>query len=356
MAAPPLKRNKYFQTAILDPASEMSVTEHITYFKCTPLLLPADTVKLIIGSSPTQRIWYLPKQLLTRHSTTLTELCTSPSIALDEINQHVFANFVDYMRSSIYTLNPQSASYHPIRSHIDAALLGETLGAPSYADAAIRKLYMAFEPAAKLEKRGTRKSIITPSIVDFVLSQNEDTGTDLKNLVCDAVAGSWKRKEVYALTIEEVEDWKDVYDKHEVFRKAMQKSLKTLDRERGGLLKPVGKYLRKTVKAKGEEMRGKKEVVSDSEEEGKGRRGSLAEQRRKILIPKMRLGGLKKRSEEERRMRQRAEEEDKDAEIVMWTAGITPGEGNGEGEAGQAEDWMLVDQDRVEDVERHGFA
>jgi hypothetical protein len=141
-----------------------------------------------------------------------------------------------------------------------------------------------------------------------------------------------------------------------MFRKAMQKSLKTLDRERGGLLKPVGKYLRKTVKAKGEEMRGKKEVVSDSEEEGKGRRGSVAEQRRKILIPKMRLGGLKKRSEEERRMRQRAEEEDKDAEIVMWTAGITPGEGSGEGEAGQAEDWMLVDHDRVEEVEGHGFA
>jgi hypothetical protein len=356
MAAPPLKRNKYFQTAVLDPTSQMSATEHTIYLTSTPLPLPVNTIKLTIGSSFTQRVWYLPKSLLTRHSTSLASLCTSPSITLSEIDPRAFANFVDYMRSSIYTLNPQFASYHPIRSHMDAALLGEKLGAHAYADAAIRKLYMAFEPAAKIGTRSMRKCIVTPEIVGFVFSQNEGVGMGLKNLVCDAVAASWKRKEVHVLTIGQVEVWKDVYDTCEMFRETMKKSLRTLDQNRGGLLKPVGKYLKKTVEAKGEDVLVKEEVVSDSEGEKRTNRRSIAEQRRKILIPKMRLGGLKRRDSDERRRRQRTETEARDAEMEEWSAGIAPGEGNGEGEASATEDWILVDQERVEDVAEHEFA
>jgi hypothetical protein len=277
---------------------------------------------------------------------------------LSEIDPHAFSNFVDYMRSSIYALNPQFASYHPIRSHIDAALLGAKLGAHAYADAAIRKLHMTFEPAAKIETRSMRKCIVTPEIVELVFSQNEEVGMGLglKNLVCDAVAASWKRKEVYMLTVGQLEAWKGVYDTCEIFRDTMKNSLRTLGRDRGGLLKPVGTYLKKTVEAKSEEVLVKKEVVSDSEGEKRTSRGSIAEQRRKILIPKMRLGGLKRRSSDERRRRQRTEVEERDAEMEEWSAGIEPEEENGGGEASAAVDRMHVDQDRVEDVAEHEFA
>jgi hypothetical protein len=121
-------------------------------------------------------------------------------------------------------------------------------------------------------------------------------------------------------------------------------------------LKPIGKYLKKTVEAKGEDVLVKEEVVSDSEGEKRTNRRSIAEQRRKILIPKMRLGGLKRRDSDERRRRQRTETEAWDAEMEEWSAGIAPGEGNGEGEPSATEDWMLVDQERVEDVAEHEFA
>jgi hypothetical protein len=154
---------------------------------------------------------------------------------------------------------------------------------------------------------------------------------------------------VYMLTVGQLEAWKGVYDTCEIFRDTMKNSLRTLGRDRGGLLKPVGTYLKKTVEAKSEEVLVKKEVVSDSEGEKRTSRGSIAEQRRKILI-------LKRRSSDERRRRQRTEVEERDAEMEEWSAGIEPEEENGGGEASAAVDRMHVDQDRVEDVAEHEFA
>jgi hypothetical protein len=355
---PPPKLNKYFQAALLDPAARMSAVQHTTYPTSNPLLLaslPSSNIKLTIGSTPTQRVWYLPKALLARHSTTLAHLCADTEITLSDIDAHAFANFVDYMRSNIYTLNPHVASFHPIRSHIYAAILGVDLGAREYADAAVRKMYMALEPAARLVKgRGMRKCIVTPEIVALVCGTNGDVGANLKKLVCDAVAASWKVNDVSMLTSGRIEGWNTVFEQHAVFRETMRKSLGTSDRERSKLLKPVDKYLTKTTKLmrkdKKKEVRVEKEVVSDSEEEHETRQSrnctTISEQRRRILTPRMRFQGARRRM-----ARAEAERVDVGMEDSM-SAGIAPGER----EASAAEDWMLVDPERVKDVDKHEFA
>jgi hypothetical protein len=355
---PPPKPNKYFQTALLEPAARMSATEHTTYRISNPLppaSIPSTTIKLTIGSTPTQRVWHLPKALLARHSTTLAHLCADPEITLSDVDVHAFANFVDYMHSNIYTLNPHVASFHPIRSHIYAAILGEDLGAREYADAAVRKLYMTLEPAARLMKgRGMRKCIVTPEIVAFVCGMNGDVGASLKKIVCDAVAASWKVNDVSMLTSGRIDGWNTVFEQHAVFRETMRKSLATPDRERSKLLKPVEKYFTKTTKLmrkdKKKEVQVKKEVISDSEEEHETRRSrnstTISEQRRRILTPRMRFQGARRRM-----ARREAEQVHAGMEDSM-SAGITPGQGD----ASTAEDWMLVDPERVEDVDKHEFA
>jgi hypothetical protein len=355
---PPPKPNKYFQSALLNPAAKMSAVQHTTYRTSNPLppaSLPSSTIKLTIGSTPTQRVWYLPTSLLAQHSTSLASLCTDPEITLSDVDAHAFANFVDYMRSNIYTLNPHVASFHPIRSHIYAAILGGDLGAREYADAAVRKMYMALEPAARLVKgRGMRKCIVTPEIVALVCGMNGDVEANLKKLVCDAVAASWKVNDVFMLTSGRVEGWNTVFNKHDVFRETMRKSLGTPDRERNKLLSPVDKYLTKTTKLmrkdKKKEVQVKKEVISDTEEEHETRRSrnstTISDQRRRILTPRMRFQGARRRM-----ARAEAEQVDVGMEDGM-SAGIVPGEG----EASAAEDWMLVDSERVEDVDKHEFA
>jgi hypothetical protein len=362
MTAPPPKRNKYFQTAILDPTFNMSPTQQFTHRSATPLPPPSapnGKIKLLIDSSAsTQRVWYLPKALLSRHSTHLAELCTNPfrsEIALPAIDPHAFANFVDYMRSSIYTLNSQVHSFHPIRAGTEACLLGETLGATEYADVAMRALHMAFEAMAKMRRRSVRMCIVRPEDVEYVCGLDEGVGMGLKKIFCEATASMWRQEEAYYLKKGQVDEWKHVYDKCVMFKEVMLKSMGVKDPYRAALLKPVDKYLSKAVKAevdKGKRVVVEKDVVSDSEDERESRsRSVVANQRRKILTPKMRFSGLKRRDASVRRRAQRAEAEQGDADTEEdSSAGKVSVQRGGEGEAAAGGSGVLLDAEHREDV------
>jgi hypothetical protein len=360
---PPPKRNKYFQTALLDPTSTISPPQAFTYRSTMPLLrssTPTGSIKLIIGSSPpTQRVWYLPRSLLARCSTHLADLCSNPfrsEISLPQIDPHAFANFVDYTRSSIYTLNTQVRSFHRVRAGAEACILGEILGATEYADAAVRALHGAFEAVTQMRRRSMRICVVRPEDVGFVCGLDDGVGDGLKKLVCEATAGMWGHEEVYTLKNGQVEAWKDVFDKCAMFKEVMVLSLGTRDRDRATLLRPVDKYLSKAIKAekeKGKRVVVRKEVVSDSENEAESAsRSVVANQRRRILTPKMRFSGQKRKDARERRRVQRTEVEQGDADteedlnngkVEVWR--------DGEGEKALGDDGMVVDAERSEDGE-----
>jgi hypothetical protein len=267
---------------------------------------------------------------------------------MSDMDPHAFANFVDYMRSSIYTLNTQVHDFHRVRAGAEASILGERLGALEYADAAIRALHMAFEAVSKLRTRGMRKCVIRAEDVQFVCEQDGAVGKGLKKMFCDATASMWRQNEVYMLKLGQVEGWKDVYEKCDMFRETMIKSLGTRDRERGALLRPVKKYLDKkgeVVKGKENEVLVKKEVISDSEDERESRsRGVVRDQRRKILTPRMKFPAFRRRGSSERRRIQRAEAGERDADAAEdLSAGIVSEQEAGGEEAVIEGDWMLVD-------------
>jgi hypothetical protein len=92
-----------------------------TFDKCVPDM--SGSYRVTVGAElASQRTWELPKALVTRHSALLASFIQdSPDmdgIELPEVSTAAFANFVDYMRSSIYSLNTLVAGYRAIRANV----------------------------------------------------------------------------------------------------------------------------------------------------------------------------------------------------------------------------------------------
>lgn len=112
----------------------------------TSVALPAD-ITLKVG--PEGRVFVLPRVPLVLHSTYFADLLSNSStnltsqtpLQLQILPHHPFADFADFIRSSIYSPNRLIPEYHSVRAHMDAALLGYRLVAKGYYDAAVRQLW-----------------------------------------------------------------------------------------------------------------------------------------------------------------------------------------------------------------------
>ncbi|KAL5117526.1 hypothetical protein ACEQ8H_004556 [Pleosporales sp. CAS-2024a] len=330
-----------FQGAVLDPPIKMPVDQQQTYRCATTALarptLPSGTLKIVVGAGPTvQRTWYLGRGLLAQHSTQLGEMCTNPfrkSITLEDVDVHAFANFVDYMRSSIYALNEQVSGFRRIREGIKACLLGHKLGAKAYSNAAMHSLHMGFQPLAKLTSSNMRLSVIRASDLDLICrntSHDDDAaGRGLRQLLFDAVASHWSKWEANQLASQNDEhmvEWIDLFVKHEDFKLTMLASCRTSDKRRGKLLKPVHHYLSLDSPAINKHAAAAATTTTESPGAaviGHGRPASL----------KMVVGSVKRRSPSMKQRKQRSEvAENKAAEqqasFDIWRdQGETTGDG-----------------------------
>ncbi|KAH7088207.1 hypothetical protein FB567DRAFT_620497 [Paraphoma chrysanthemicola] len=253
MSWPAVKRNKYFQTAILDPNNPAPPVRHRTSRSARPLPTPARPTGNITVTL-NHRTWYLPKALLAQHSTYFATLCRDPTcnaITLDNsVDSTAFANFIDYIRSSIYTLNSKVANFHAIHANSTAYLLGQYLGAITYRDTALCALHALFKSRAGMQSHA-QSSSIQASDVDFVY-QNTQVEDGLRRLFADAVACHWPSADVVRLAMSantesdatEWARWKVVCNRYAGFKHALWSSLDVANGYREALLKDVKVYLK----------------------------------------------------------------------------------------------------------------
>ncbi|KAF2133365.1 hypothetical protein P153DRAFT_363563 [Dothidotthia symphoricarpi CBS 119687] len=222
------------------------------------------TLIVTVGANPsTQRTWTLPKSLLARHSTHFAALCASTSLSqttLQNTTPQAFQNYVDYMHSSIYTLNPHIVGFRPIHQNTLAAILGEELGAKQYSDAAMRQLHAIFEPLSRMWISHARLSPIRAADVEVVCVRTGE-GSVLRRLFFDAVTSHWTQTDVLNIGVgtetdadtdvdagqmgEEVAvTWLELYNRYPGFRDALMESLRMKDAWREALLRPVEEYLK----------------------------------------------------------------------------------------------------------------
>jgi hypothetical protein len=222
------------------------------------------TYKVTAGTDlASQRTWELPKALVARHSDLIASLLQdSPDmdgIDLPEVKPAVFADFVDYMRSSIYSLNTQVAGYRAIRSNTDACLLGVLLKAKKYSDAALIQLHNLFEPVASYRRSRAKLSLIRASDVEYVCIKTADDSTTaatkshsaaaLRELFFDALAAHWTSREILSIGAPALEipgdttTWTHVYSEYHDFRVWIVSSAHTPDKERWSYLRPQAEYI-----------------------------------------------------------------------------------------------------------------
>jgi hypothetical protein len=212
------------------------------------LTSPSGTLKVTVGAATVmQRVWTLPKSLLAHHTTFFQRFCTDPSInevELKDIDARCFANFVDFMRSSIFSLNKQVPGFKSIRHSIDAYILSEKLGAERYSAAAMTCLYGLVEPMANDPGSKRVLSPIKAEDVELVCTavKDEGIGHHLRKMVFNAVASHWTQGE--AVLVKKAEGWSDVFKQHSAFRKAIMATLNVPDQYRVVLLKPLKQYLK----------------------------------------------------------------------------------------------------------------
>jgi hypothetical protein len=152
------KPNSYFQSAVKNPARKMTSKDERPYKHAGAskqgVVEVAGTYSVTVGTQNTsQRTWVLPKALLARHSDLfaflMRECPDREGTELPAVSPVDFANFVDYIHSSIYSLNTQVAGYRATRANTDACLLGVRLEAKSYSDAALIQLRSEQFPCTK---------------------------------------------------------------------------------------------------------------------------------------------------------------------------------------------------------------
>jgi hypothetical protein len=332
MTSPSPKPNRFFQAALTDPTTIMTLPQH-----------RSGTIKITVGPDPiTSRIWHLPRALLTRHSTYLAKYATNPythSILLRSIEPRDFANFVDYMRSSIYSLNEHVPGYRAIRQNTEAAVLGMKMGSTGYTQAAIRQLHMIFLPLARLKTSNARKSSIRASDVQYVCQAG--LGGGLRQLLFDAVASHWTQAEV--LNIRSAMDmpgdttsWADVYNSYPEFRRSIAESLGVGDAGRVTLLKSVEEYISPITTSVSAAQPGDEGIV-----EGGERVQVVGERGRPILRPRRRIPSFRRRGASEQRRVECAQSEPMD--VQSWREEVSASAGR-DGEVLAVDDeWTVVD-------------
>ncbi|KAF2852210.1 hypothetical protein T440DRAFT_37438 [Plenodomus tracheiphilus IPT5] len=267
-----VKKNAYFQTAIAEPTSR--APSHVDR-KGSPgsAIVPpliSRTIKVIVGADPdNQRIWYLPEALLVRHSILLASMLASSSekgILLKQCDPRYFSNFVDYIRSSIYSINSQGPEHSALKIHARSCLLGAVLGAQEYCNASLRQLHALFRPSATDRWSCAAKSCIRASDIAFICAQTPpflplyyltpddgDSLAGLRQLFFDAVASHWTQRDVMQTgTADQNPDtakWQDVWYQNPDFRAAMRNTVDTWDgSKRSALLRNVGEYTKYSLK------------------------------------------------------------------------------------------------------------
>jgi hypothetical protein len=261
-------------------------------------------------------------------------------VTLTDLDPRAFANFVDYIRSSIYSLNEQIPGFRAIPHNTLAYLLGAQLGAREYAVAAMRQLYMIFEPLARLPTSNARKSSIRATDVEFVWRNTQD-GDGLRWLFGDAVASHWTAREVY--DIEDMMGWKDL---EAGFREVLRASLSVLAVRRGELLRPVKEYLNAAAAVVGQDVGIKQEPRDEAASTGVGGIGV----RRAFARPRTTISGFSRTAPSDRRRRERAEPGDVGTIAASdWGEGATSRESEGEGEAVE-DDWMILGAEAGRDM------
>jgi hypothetical protein len=284
----------------------------------TPLKATAAsfTIEVIVGTQGTHtytRTWHLSRALLAKHSSTVRNLPEDEkSIVLASTPPQIFQNYLDYARSSIYSLN-RLIPVSPLRQHTSAWLLGSTLGSPDFCVAALRALHGIFEPCARSRHSTAARSPIKAEDVEYVCRESV-VGSALRVMYFDAVAAHWTRFEAENVEREVDEDvdmdrsaledegggrdgeeqaknitWADICAKYADFRTRILLSLMFSDGRRDLLLRSAEEYvLRKKVEQK--PSRGRKRAgqfrspvrvaVRRSTEEGRARRNTEERERR----------------------------------------------------------------------------
>ncbi|OAL00579.1 hypothetical protein IQ06DRAFT_347933 [Phaeosphaeriaceae sp. SRC1lsM3a] len=238
--------NKFFQSAVLDPSLPQDQTRSSAFSSIPATVVPTNMLKIIVGPDPvSQRTWTLPKALISKHSSCLALKCSSTTVELPSVTPHAFANFVDFMHSSIYSVNSQVPDYRPIRADTDACALGLRLGAKEYVVAAMRHLYELFEPLALLLTGSRQASMITAQDISYLCSALQGFSVPaygLRIMFFDTVASHWTQSEVQH--IGEAEGWKFLYTTNKEFQLRIGSSSPIRDSMRGSLLMPVQNYLK----------------------------------------------------------------------------------------------------------------
>jgi hypothetical protein len=213
---------------------------------------------------------------MTSHSSTPITI-----LELQDVDPHAFANFVDYMYSSIYSPNTRVPGFRYLRAGRDAAALGSRMGCSEYEDAGVRQVWVLVEGMGKLGS-GRSRSLVRASDIEWVCRNtacraraygakkkgDENDGLDtVRRLFFDAVASHWTQREVAGMADEldnagDTVSWGHVYDKYYDFGERIRKSMGVVNSMRGGLLRPVEEY------CSGDRGQ-KKEGNGDGNDEGK---------------------------------------------------------------------------------------
>jgi hypothetical protein len=241
---PPLKKNRYFQTAVLDPNKRKpSLPDSLAMDKLI-------TLKITVGSSPAeQRTWALTPKLLLRcpYLAALSRNSPHTPVHLPEVDPRDFATYVMYLHSGIYTLNPQVPNFRPLHAATRAHLLGLRLHDSVYADAAIRQIHAILLPLAKLRTSNAAKSPIRASDIEFVAERSR-AGSGIRRLFVDAVSSHWAQGECWGAGHVKSErpgevKWVDVLAEYNDLRSCLVRTRVVGDRWRGSLLGGVEDYL-----------------------------------------------------------------------------------------------------------------
>lgn len=238
--------NRFFQSAIRDPSLPRDQQKSFFSNSTIATTVPKNRLKIIVGPDPNaQRIWTLQKALVSKSSSYLALKCSSSKVTLTLVTPHAFANFVDFMHSSIYSVNSRVQNFQSIRADIEACALGTRLGAKDYVIAAARHLYSTFEPLALQPTSNRRSSMITAQDISFLCSALQGftvPGYGLRIMFYDAVASHWTQQEVQ--DIGDVEGWKFLNTTNAEFRTRLMSSAPIKDSTRANLFMPVETYLK----------------------------------------------------------------------------------------------------------------
>lgn len=215
---------------------------------------------------PAQRTWSIQAHKISRYSEHLRAACehnSTTSLELDgtTFSLTTFQNFIDFSHSSIYSVNRSGPDHDPIRTHIQAWLLGALLKAPTYQTAALRQLHTCIEPPSQDLPSSAAYDLLSPGDIDLVCAATEEDCV-LRALVFDAVAAHWTLRDAIAISTITVsstlhgntpelgaravslpELWTAVFNAHADFRARILNSLSVRDERRGRILRPVEDYI-----------------------------------------------------------------------------------------------------------------